>query len=176
MDVDIAPFDLGERLQETRTLARTAMTAADQPGGILIAKYLDEVTGLDGLLALGAFRQDELVGMLVGWPTTSRDWWPHHVRPALAATGNEHWLDGAFELAELHVHPDLQGSGIGTALVEQVQQRITHPRIVLSTNAIDNRKAREFYRRRGFRTLTGPFQWLGLPLRILVLGRETPAS
>lgn len=172
MDVDIAPFDLGERLAESRTLARTAMTASNQPGGILIAKYLDEVTGLDGLLALGAFRQDELVGMLVGWPTASRSWWPRHVYPALSMTGNEHWLDDAFELAELHVHPDVQGLGVGTGLVEEAERRIDNPRIVLSTNALDNRRAREFYRRRGFRTLTGPFQWLGLPLRILVLGRE----
>ncbi|GAB3298602.1 GNAT family N-acetyltransferase [Parasphingorhabdus pacifica] len=172
MDVDIAPFDLGERLQDTRALARTAMTAADQPGGILIAKYLDEVTELDGLLALGAFQQGELAGMLVGWPTASREWWPHRVGPALAATENEHWLEDAFEVAELHVHPEAQACGVGTGLIDEAVRRIDNPRMVLSTNAIENRRAREFYRRRGFRTLTGPFQWLGLPLRILVLGRE----
>lgn len=172
VDFDIAPFDLTTHLDEARTLARLAMTAADQPGGLLIAKYLDEVTDLDGLLALGAFRDGALIGILIGWPVSSREWWPHHVRPALAATENLHWLDDAFEVAELHVHPEAQGRGIGTALLRTAEDRIDNPRMVLSTNAIDNTRTRAFYRRNGFRTLTGPFQWLGLPLRILVLGRE----
>lgn len=173
MDVDIADFDLRARLDETKALAREAMASARQPGGILVAQYLDEVTELPDLVALGAFRQDELVGALVGWPTASRAWWPHHVRPALAATGNQHWLDDAFELAELHVHPELQGAGVGTDLLGEAERRLDLPRIVLSTNALNNRRAREFYRRRGFRVLTGPFRWLGLPHRVLVLGRET---
>jgi ribosomal protein S18 acetylase RimI-like enzyme len=172
VDVDIAPFDLTARLDEARRLARTAMSAANQPGGILVAKYLDEVTDVAGLLALGAHRQDRLVGMLVGWPIANREWWRHHVRPALAATENLHWIDDAFELAELHVHPDLQGAGVGTALLEEAERRIDQQRIVLSTNAIDNWHAREFYRRRGFRTLTAPFRWLELDLRVFVLGRE----
>jgi ribosomal protein S18 acetylase RimI-like enzyme len=174
VDVDIAPFDLTARLTEARTLARTAMSAAGQPGGILIAKYLDEVTDLPGLLAIGAHRQDELVGMLVGWPVAQRWWWRHHVRPALAMAENLHWLDNAFELAELHVHPDVQGIGVGSALLSAAEHAIDQDRIVLSTNAIDNWRAREFYRRRGFRTLTPPVRWLGLDLRIYVLGREIP--
>lgn len=172
VDVDIADYDLHARLDETKALAREAMAHARQPGGILVAQYLDEVTELPGLIALGAFRQDELVGALVGWPTASRDWWPHHVRPALAATENQHWLRDAFELAELHVHPDLQGAGVGTELLDRVERRLDLRRIVLSTNALANDRAREFYRRRGFRVLTGPFRWLGLPHRILILGRE----
>lgn len=172
MDVDIAPFDLAARLSEVRELARTAMTAAQQPGGILIAKYLHEVTEVTGLLALGAHRQGELVGVLVGWPTASRQWWPNEVRPALRASGNEHWLDDAFELAELHVHPDLQGHGIATGLLEEAQRRVDQSRVVLSTNAINNQHARRFYRNRGFRTLSGPFQWRSVAIRIFVLGRE----
>lgn len=172
VDVDIKPFDLGAHLGQARSIARTAMTDARQPGGLLIAKYLDEVTELAGLLALGAYQRDELVGVLVGWPTASRDWWPHQVRPALAMTENLHWLDDAFELAELHVHPDFQGIGVGTALLDEAERRVELPRIVLSTNAVGNLKAKAFYRRRGFRTLTAPFRWLGLDLRVLVLGRE----
>lgn len=147
VDVDIAPFHLGERLDEVRELARTAMTAARQPGGILIAKYLTEVTEVSGLLALGAHADDALVGVLVGWPTASRRWWPDQVRPALRASDNEHWLDEA-------------------------RRRIAQRRIVLSTNAINNKHARRFYRNRGFRVLTGPFQWRSVPIRIFVLGRE----
>ncbi|WP_182544610.1 GNAT family N-acetyltransferase [Halosaccharopolyspora lacisalsi] len=176
VDVDIAPFDLQDRLDEVRALARTAMTDAGQPGGILVAKYLDEVTELDGLLALGAHRGQRLVGMLVGWPTASREWWPHHVRPALTATHNEHWLDDAFELAELHVHPDVQRHGLASALLDEVRLRIDQPRIVLGTNALNNQRARQFYRGQGFRTLTGPFEWLGLDMRIFVLGLEFSGS
>jgi ribosomal protein S18 acetylase RimI-like enzyme len=174
MDVDIAPFDLTARLDEAIGLARTAMSAAGQPGGILIGRYLEEVTEVPGLLALGALRQDTLVGMLVGWPVANRWWWRHHVQLALATTENLHWLEDAFELAEFHVHPAVQGLGIGTALLDTADGMIEQRRIVLSTNAIDNRPSREFYRRRGFRTLTPPFRWLGLDLRVYVLGREIP--
>ncbi len=172
VDVAIAPFDLGARLTEVRDLARTAMTAANQPGGVLIAKYLREVTDVAGLLALGAHRDGEIVGVLVGWPTASRRWWPDEVRPALAASGNEHWLDDAFEIAELHVHPDVQGRGIATRLLTETRRRIRQRRVVLSTNAIDNQHARRFYRQRGFRTLTAPFEWRSVAVRIFVMGLE----
>lgn len=174
MDVDIAPFDLAARVDEARTLARTAMSAAGQPGGILIGKYLDEVTEVPGLLALGAHRQDSLMGMLVGWPVANRWWWRHHVRLALDDAGNLHWLDDAFELAEFHVHPAVQGLGIGTSLLDAADHMIEQSRIILSTNAIDNQPTQEFYRRRGFGMLTPPFRWLGLDLQVAVLGREIP--
>lgn len=172
VDADIAPFDLGGRLGDTATLAQDAMAAAHQPGWALAAQYLHEITELPGLLALAARRQDRLLGILVGFPTASRDWWPDQVRPALAAAENLHWLDDAFELAELHVHPDMQGRGVGSELLNEAVRRIDQRRIVLSTNAIGNQPTRAFYRRQGFRTLTAPFQWLGLPLRVFVLGRE----
>jgi GNAT superfamily N-acetyltransferase len=105
----------------------------------------------------------------------NREWWRNQVRLPLDMSENLHWLDDAFELAELHVHPDRQGGGIGTALLQEAGQRIAERRIVLTTNAIGNHPTKEFYRRRGFRTLTGPFQWLGLPMRVLVLGREITA-
>lgn len=171
VDVDLAPFDLGERSWEAITLAQDAMAEADQPGWALAAQYLDDVVDLPGLVSLGAHQQDRLVGFLVGFPCASRDWWPRNVRPALDATGNAHWLDGAFELAELHVHPDVQGAGVGTALIESLPERTNLSHMVLSAN-VANRRAREFYRRRGFRALTGPFRWLGLDLRIMVMGRE----
>lgn len=174
MDVDIAPFDLAARLDEAIGLARTAMSAAGQPGGTLIGRYLDEVTEIPGLLALGALQQDTLVGMIVGWPVANRWWWRHHVQLALDDAENLHWLDDSFELAEFHVHPTMQGRGVGTALLNAADGLIEQGRIVLSTNAVDNRPTLEFYRRRGFRTLTPPFRWLGLDLRILVLGREVP--
>jgi ribosomal protein S18 acetylase RimI-like enzyme len=171
VDVDLAPFDLAERCWEAITLAQDAMAAAVQPGWALAAQYLDDVVDLPGLVSLGAHRDDRLVGALIGFPCASRDWWPRNVRPALKATGNAHWLDGAFELAELHVHPNVQGAGVGTALIESAIEHTSLTHIVLSAN-VANRRAREFYRRRGFRTLTGPFRWLGTDLRILVMGRE----
>ena len=92
----------------------------------------------------------------------------------LSAVYRHDWSVLVVDEPELHVHPDLQGSGIGSALLDNAERMIDQQRIVLSTNAIDNWRAREFYRRRGFRTLTPPFRWLGLDLRIFVLGREIP--
>ncbi|MDR7300940.1 GNAT family N-acetyltransferase [Haloactinomyces albus] len=172
VDVGIAPFDLGARLWDTATLAQDAMAAAQQPHWGLTARHFGGLTELPGLLTLAAHRQGRLFGVLVGFPTASRDWWPNQVRPALAAAENLHWLDDAFELAELHVHPDVQGCGLGSALLNEAVRRIDQGRIVLSTGAVGNLQARNFYRRHGFRTLTAPFQWQGMPLRVFVLGRE----
>lgn len=172
VDVDIAPFDLGARLRDTAALAQEAMAAAHQPAWALTTQYFGGLTETPDLLALGAHRQGRLLGILVGFPTASRDWWPNQVRPALAAAENLHWLDDAFELAELHTHPDVQGRGLGSALLNEAVRRIDQHRIVLSTGAVGNRPTRTFYRRHGFRTLTAPFQWLGMPLRVFVLGRE----
>ncbi|RCW40824.1 acetyltransferase (GNAT) family protein [Halopolyspora algeriensis] len=172
MDVDIAPFDLDARLWDTATLAQDAMAAAHQPGWALAGQYLGEVTELPGLLTLAAHRQGRLTGVLIGFPTASRDWWPNQVRPALAAAENLHWLEDAFELAELHVHPEAQGRGLGSALLNEAVRHIEQHRIVLSTGAIGNRPTRGFYRKHGFRTLTAPFRWMETPLRVFVLGRE----
>lgn len=172
--IEIAPFDFAARLDEARTLARIAMSTAGQPGGILIGNYFDQVTEIPGLLALGAHSGDTLVGMILGWPVANRWWWRHHVQLALADADNLHWLEDAFELAEFHVHPAVQGRGIGTSLLHTADGLIEQRRIVLSTNATGNRPSQEFYRRRGFHTLTPPFRWLGLDLRIYVLGREIP--
>lgn len=171
----IAPFDLAARCAEAISLAQTAMSVAGQPGGLLVARYLDEVTEVPGLVALGAHDRERLIAILVGWPCASRTWWSHHVRPALARSSNEGWLDDAFEVAELHVHPDVQGHGLGTKLLAKAATEVRQPRMVLSTN-VENDNARAFYRRRGFRTLTGAFRWLGTDLRVLVLGRETAGS
>jgi ribosomal protein S18 acetylase RimI-like enzyme len=172
VDVDIAPFDLGARLTEAQNLARDAMTAAGQPGGPLIGQYLKEVTDIPGLLPMGAHRDGELVGMLVGWPIANRWWWRHHIQPALAMTENLHWIEDAFELAEFHVRPALQGRGLGTKLLAEAENRVEQRRILLSTNAINNWSSREFYRRRGFHTLSAPVRWLGMDLRVYILGRE----
>lgn len=172
MDADIAPFDLDARLRDTTALAREAMAAAHQPAWTLAGQHLGGVTELPGLLPLAAQQQNRLLGILIGFPTAGRDWWPNQVRPALAAAENLHWLDDAFELAELHVHPDVQGGGLGSALLNEAVRRIEQRRIVLSTNAIGNRPARAFYRKHGFRTLTAPFRWMDTPLRVFVLGRE----
>ncbi|WP_016698633.1 GNAT family N-acetyltransferase [Actinoalloteichus spitiensis] len=170
----IEPVDLASQVDEVVGLARRAMAAADQPFAEHTANYLPRVVDLPGLLALGVRERSRLVAVAVGWPCGHHPSWPAMVGPALLATGNLHWLEGSFELAELQVSPEHHGQGLGTALLRAVEESTALDRIVLQAN-VANRRAREFYRRRGFRVLSGPYQWLRRP-RFLVLGARLPLA
>ena len=174
MDIQLHPFDLAVEATRCQELARTAMSAAGQPGGALIGNRFPEIAEMDGNLALGAYYRGDLAGMLLGQPVRNDRWFCNQVALALDMCENLHWLDDAFKISELHVHTDVQSCGVGTTLLAEADRMITHSRTVLVTNATGNHRTKEFYRRRGFRTITGPFQWMNLFQRVLVLGRMTP--
>ncbi|ASO22133.1 ribosomal protein S18 acetylase RimI-like enzyme [Actinoalloteichus hoggarensis] len=165
---------LGETAPAVIDLARRAQAAVGQPGADRAAGHLAGLEPVPDLVALGAYQRDRLVGALVGWPCGARPLWAALVRPALAATGHAAWLTGSFEVAELHVEPEFHGTGVGTMLLRSLGERIEQDRLVLQAD-VTNRRAREFYRRRGFRVLTGPFQTVNRR-RALVLGVALPLS
>jgi len=61
-------------------------------------------------------------------------------------TGFIAWTDGFVD--HLYVHPDAQGTGIGTALLQLMQE--THPEGLRLYVFQRNDRARRFYERRGF--------------------------
>jgi len=136
------------------------------------------------LPALASGQQGTIIGFAYGFHGADGQWWHDLVRDALTAaagSGYGHaWLADVFEVAEVHVHPDYQGRGIGRELI----LALTYPRLertaVLSTQDADS-TARRLYRRLGFADLLTGFSFPGTDPPYAVMGavlplRERPPS
>lgn len=124
----------------------------------------------------GASR-DAIVGFAYGFHGTDGQWWHDLVRDALTEAAGygytQAWLGDAFEVAEVHVHPDYQRRGGGQALV----LALTYPRLertaVLSTQDSDS-TARRLYRRLGFADLMTGFSFPGTDPPYAIMGAVLP--
>ena len=99
------------------------------------------------------------------------------MRSALTRMGGydlaQTWLGDSFEVAEVHVHPDYQGRGIGRRMVPA----LLHPRLertaLLSTQDADSR-ARRLYRGLGFGDLLTGYRFPGTDPPYAVMGAALP--
>ncbi len=141
--------------------------AARSRRGIL-ASHLDTA----GLRSVAAFDGPRLVGVGYGYLGAPGQWWHDQVRAALPPPVAAIWLDGSFEVCELHVLPFHQGSGLGRQLLNRLLVDVGSRTAVLTTPDRETR-ARRFYRAGGWvdllRDLHFPgdaraFAVLGLPL------------
>ncbi len=118
-----------------------------------------------------------IVGFAYGFHGADGQWWHDLVRAALTTRGGsgraQEWLSDSFEVAEVHVHPDYQGRGIGRAMVP----RLAHPRLertaVLSTQDSESR-ARRLYRSLGFTDLLTGYRFHGADPPYAVMGAVLP--
>jgi ribosomal protein S18 acetylase RimI-like enzyme len=143
----------------------------------VLAGHLDR----RGLTVVAAVDEgDALVGLAYGYLGGRGQWWHDHVRAALdASLGRDAaaaWLDGAFEVCELHVRPEAQGTGLGRRLLDALLAGQTAATAVLTTPDAETR-AREFYRRQGWVDLARRLVFPGDPREFAVLGlRLEPRS
>jgi ribosomal protein S18 acetylase RimI-like enzyme/nitroimidazol reductase NimA-like FMN-containing flavoprotein (pyridoxamine 5'-phosphate oxidase superfamily) len=93
-----------------------------------------------------------LLGFAYGYASSPGQWWNGQVRRVLGDAVAAERLDGAFELAELHVEPAAQGAGIGRRLLYGVTADLAAGRVVLSAK-VDNARARKLFEAAGFQTL-----------------------
>lgn len=119
--------------------------------------YTECVSDYGGARVLAACAGGHVIGFAYGFTFQHGHWWPEQIAPALAATGQAVWMEDAFELVELIVHPDHHGSGQGTALLEHLLRTMSEQRALLGT-APDN-PAQRLYRRTGFVDLLPDFQY-----------------
>lgn len=107
---------------------------------------------------------DATVGFAYGFHGASGQWWHDVVQRALydraGREAAESWLGDAFELAEIHVHPDYQGKGIGRTLIRTLCAGRTERTGVLSTHDQPT-VARHLYRSMGFTDLLTQFVFPG---------------
>ncbi|MFJ8436899.1 GNAT family N-acetyltransferase [Kitasatospora sp. NPDC094019] len=126
-----------------------------------------------GVIALGAFGGGRLVGFGYGMPNRREHWWSTVIEPYLVARGHGAWLDDVFAVTELHVLPEFQGRGVGSALIRTLTARSGADRSILS--AIDaETPARRLYRSLGYRDLARAVHFPNTERRYAVMGAPLP--
>jgi ribosomal protein S18 acetylase RimI-like enzyme len=131
----------------------------------ILANHLER----DGLRTVAALRDDDLlVGIAYGYLGAPGQWWHDQVRQALTREQTATWLDGAFEVCELHVRPALQGLGLGRGLLDDLLADTPALTAVLTTPDADTR-ARGFYRAAGWVDLVRELRFPGDPRSFAVL-------
>ena len=180
---ELSPGEFTARLDQVISVYAAAMRpATDTLAGrrSIMAAH----AGYPGFRALTVAEDDESgenrapVGFGYGFRGTPGQWWHDTVARALAATRGAQaasaWLDNTFEVAELHVAPGYQGSGIGSGLLLRLTSGRPERTAVLSTRDAETR-ARRLYRGVGFTDLLTGFSFYpGAEPPYAVMGAELP--
>ena len=144
--------------------------------------YAIQHTERPGFRAVGAFAEtgddkngarEQLVGFGYGYLVAPGQWWHDQVRAALDRRTAKKWLPGAFEVCELHVHPDRQSRGLGRQLLRALVGGLPYPAALLSTPDADT-KAFRLYRAEGFVNLARGYYFPGDGRPFAILGAELP--
>jgi len=156
-----------EQVLDVYAEAMAVPRAAARSRRAVLAGHLDR----DGLRAVAALHSDRLVGIGYGYRGAPGQWWHDNVRVALSEQAALTWLDGAFEVCELHVRPDVQGVGLGRAVLAQLLAGTDAPTALLTTPDLETR-ARAFYRAGGWVDLARELRFPGDPRAFAVLGLQ----
>ncbi|MCK2220778.1 GNAT family N-acetyltransferase [Actinomadura sp. ATCC 31491] len=128
-------------------------------------------------LTPGDREEPRTVGFAYGFRGAPGQWWHDVVLRALTEqSGRETaqaWLGHAFELAEIHVHPDYQGKGIGRAMIRTLCAGRGERSAVLSTHDRPT-AARHLYASLGFTDLLSRFVFPGGYEEYAIAGRPLP--
>ncbi len=148
---------------------------AFEPRVLSFASLAREHVRRDGFRAAAAFDGGVLVGFTYGYYSARGQWWHDQVVRCLSAEERRRWLDGAFELVELHVRPDHQGQGFGGRLHDLLLDQVQRPTAVLSTPAREGR-AMQLYRDRGWVVLAEGKLFEGVKEAFRILGLKLPRA
>ncbi|MDR3657551.1 MAG: GNAT family N-acetyltransferase [Mycobacterium sp.] len=122
-----------------------------------------------------------LLGVAYGYPGAPGQWWQQQVvlglqRGGLPPQEIAGLINSYFELTELHIHPRVQGRGLGEALARRLLARRTEENVLLSTPETDGEpnRAWRLYRRLGFTDIIRRYHFAGDPRAFAILGRALP--
>ncbi|MEV0312680.1 GNAT family N-acetyltransferase [Nonomuraea fuscirosea] len=127
----------------------------------------------------GAVTEPQIVGFAYGFRGAPGQWWHDVVWRGLAdRLGQEAadaWMGYAFELAEIHVHPDWHGKGIGRAMITTLCAGRRERSAILSTHDQPT-AARHLYASMGFTDLLTRFVFPGGHEEYAIAGRPLPLT
>lgn len=122
-----------------------------------------------------------LLGVAYGYPGAPGQWWQQQVvlglqRGGLPTEEIARLMNSYFELTELHIHPRVQGHGLGEALARRLLVRRTEQNVLLSTpeTSGEPNRAWRLYRRLGFTDIIRRYHFAGDPRAFAILGRALP--
>lgn len=122
-----------------------------------------------------------LLGVAYGYPGAPGQWWQQQVvlglqRGGLPPQEIARLMNSYFELTELHIHPRVQGRGLGEALARRLLSRRTEESVLLSTpeTSGEPNRAWRLYRRLGFTDIIRGYHFAGDPRAFAILGRALP--
>lgn len=139
-------------------------------------------TSHPGFTAVAAFTETgALAGVAYGFNGTPDRWWDQQLRLGLQQQSipdhiRRELTSHYFELAEIHVAPDLQGQGVGHALIHELLVDIGRKYVLLSTPEVPAEANAAFglYRSLGFKDVLRNFLYAGDSRPFAVLGRTLP--
>lgn len=121
----------------------------------------------------------QIVGFVYGFHGTPGQWWHDVVRRALQDQAgprvSEEWFGDALEIAEIHVHPDYQGKGLGRRMIHEICAGRPERTAVLSTHDAPT-AARHLYRDVGFVDLMTAFVFPGGYENYIIAGTRLPLT
>ncbi|MDT0328826.1 GNAT family N-acetyltransferase [Nocardiopsis lambiniae] len=121
-----------------------------------------------GFRSIVAVREERPIGFAYAFHGARGQWWHDTVSAGLRAEGGRagarRWMTDAFEIAEVHVHPEAQNRGIGRAVLHALCSDRPERTAVLSTRAGPT-AARHLYRSCGFVEVLEEFSFPGSPDR-----------
>jgi len=145
-----------------------AIQHTDRPGFRAVGAFAESGTG-------GGDTAEQLVGFGYGYLVSPGQWWHDQVRAALDRRTAKKWLPGAFEVCELHVHPDAQSRGLGRQLLHALVADLPYPTALLSTPDADT-KAFRLYHADGFVDLARGYHFPGDARPFAILGARLPLN
>jgi ribosomal protein S18 acetylase RimI-like enzyme len=172
---------LREHMHEALTIYGLAM---NYDSAVVAGRYGYAVqhTERPGFRAVGAFTEvqdgdssagEQLVGFGYGYVVAPGQWWHDQVRAALDRRTAKKWLPDAFEVCELHVHPEHQSRGLGRRLLHALVADLPNPAALLSTPDSDT-KAFRLYHADGFVDLARGYHFPGDGRPFAILGARLP--
>lgn len=112
-----------------------------------------------------------LAGFCYGYRGEPGQYWHDAVMRALPQADAERWFGSCREIAELHVRPDVQGHGLGRALLREALDGARERSAALSVLDADDSPARHLYAAEGFTAVLPGFRFPGNPLSYGVLAK-----
>ena len=193
--IDLTPTDMARRLDEALTVYVDAMRYPRGTEGQRAAMWLEH-TRRRGWRAVAAVEVDDpasgaptdaelacapLLGIAYGYCGAPDQWWQQQVvrgmqRVGLPADSITRLMSDYFELTELHIHPGIQGRGLGEALMRRLLAGRAEASVLLSTPEIigEGNRAWRLYRRLGFTDVIRGYHFAGDPRAFAILGRALP--